>query len=776
MPNRDVSIRLSLKDGDKVERGLNRLGKEGQSAFAKIEKGGAPASRSLLAVNAAAGELRGGIVAATNSLGPLGAGLISLGPLGLGIGVVATAMFGLVRASARAAGEIANIKDQAEQAGTAIETFQELTYAAEQYSVTQEALTDGLKELNLRADEFVKTGGGSAAEAFARIGFTQTQLQGQLGDTGELFLDVVKRIKSLESEAARIRVADEIFGGQGGEQFVRLIAASEAEVRGLMDEARELGYVIDEGMVRNADAMRDNLNQSSKLISLQLNSALLSLAPLALEVAEIFADLARWVGQTVDDFRELENKSLSGIKREAADLTQEIIKLEEHLARLEQMSAGNPALRATSTRGLAEDIEAKRQELELLQALIRQTERGPNRPVRAALAPVETSDQKSAREKIAKTIADLKFELDQLGSSDFDQKMAEKLRGLGLEMETLGGGIVSFSDDRAAMIYDLSRSLADAAEKEKAYTEAKKQGDALAESLLTTEEARKQRLTEIQTLLEQGVITEETAARARVQANQEAADAIAAAEEKRVRASTDAVDGIRRALEDIRDASRDTASQWEEDIQGMNSSARSAFVDITLGAKTMAEGLEGIFNDLAQRVAGRLYDRSIGSGIDAILDSFFTQTTSTAHTGGVVGSGLAGRQVNPAVFAGAPRFHSGGMVPGLRPGETPIIALRNERVLTEAQQDNTAKTIAGLAAIVQANSRGAAVNVNVYNNAGGNTRARTESRQNGSGGLDFNVIFEEVESRIWGNVARGEGGAPVLEGRYGMDPAVGARR
>lgn len=56
------------------------------------------------------------------------------------------------------------------------------------------------------------------------------------------------------------------------------------------------------------------------------------------------------------------------------------------------------------------------------------------------------------------------------------------------------------------------------------------------------------------------------------------------------------------------------------------------------------------------------------------------------HTGGMVGSSRVGsgnqtRQVNPAVFAGASRYHTGGMI-GLRPGEVPIIAKQGEEMLT----------------------------------------------------------------------------------------------
>jgi len=63
----------------------------------------------------------------------------------------------------------------------------------------------------------------------------------------------------------------------------------------------------------------------------------------------------------------------------------------------------------------------------------------------------------------------------------------------------------------------------------------------------------------------------------------------------------------------------------------------------------------------------------IGGFLSGILGSIF-------HQGGVVGQGGPKRNVHPAVFAGAPRYHSGG-VAGLRPGEVPAILQKGEVVL-----------------------------------------------------------------------------------------------
>lgn len=74
----------------------------------------------------------------------------------------------------------------------------------------------------------------------------------------------------------------------------------------------------------------------------------------------------------------------------------------------------------------------------------------------------------------------------------------------------------------------------------------------------------------------------------------------------------------------------------------------------------------------------------------------------TNHTGGIVGRATNFKRVNPAAFAGARRFHSGGMVggmsrrtakDGLNPNEVPIIALRNEGVFTEEQMANMANAL-----------------------------------------------------------------------------------
>jgi tape measure domain-containing protein len=80
---------------------------------------------------------------------------------------------------------------------------------------------------------------------------------------------------------------------------------------------------------------------------------------------------------------------------------------------------------------------------------------------------------------------------------------------------------------------------------------------------------------------------------------------------------------------------------------------------------------QAIFNALQGAFGGTKFGSLIGLG----------------HTGGIVGSQRVGsgnqsRSVSPAIFAGAMRYHTGGIV-GLAPNEVPIIAKKGEAMLTE---------------------------------------------------------------------------------------------
>lgn len=163
-----------------------------------------------------------------------------------GIGVA-----GSVAAVRQTVRGIAEIGDAAKRAGMDVQAFQEWSFVADQNRVSVDALVDGFKELNLRADEFIVTGGGTAAEAFKRLGMNASELKDKLKDPSALMVDLVKRMQGLD-KAAQIRVVDELFGGTAGEVFVQLLDKGAAGISDQIARARELGLIMDSDMIQKA--------------------------------------------------------------------------------------------------------------------------------------------------------------------------------------------------------------------------------------------------------------------------------------------------------------------------------------------------------------------------------------------------------------------------------------------------------------------------------------------------------------------------------------------
>lgn len=136
--------------------------------------------------------------------------------------------------------------------GVASNRLQSLGFAAQQYQITNEALTDGLKELSLRTDEFTSTAAGPAQEAFERLGLTVEELNAVSGNTGELFDLVRGRVADIQDVAARQRIADELFGGQAGEQFSEFLQISADELERLENLAGTVGAVVPREVLQRA--------------------------------------------------------------------------------------------------------------------------------------------------------------------------------------------------------------------------------------------------------------------------------------------------------------------------------------------------------------------------------------------------------------------------------------------------------------------------------------------------------------------------------------------
>lgn len=168
-------------------------------------------------------------------------------------------MTGLAAAMKASVTSVAELSRQSRMAGIDVEAFQELKFAAEQNRIGVDVLTDGLKELGLRADEFVQTGAGSAAEAFQRLGYSSEELSEKLKNPKELFIEIIDRLQEFD-RAAQLRISDEVFGGSAGERFVELVDKGAEGLREQIKLGNDLGLVLSREVVQAAEEVDKKFN------------------------------------------------------------------------------------------------------------------------------------------------------------------------------------------------------------------------------------------------------------------------------------------------------------------------------------------------------------------------------------------------------------------------------------------------------------------------------------------------------------------------------------
>lgn len=299
---------------DKYERDMERQKQRSRTGFKQMQT---DAEKAGSGIEKAMGS-------AMKTVGAFGKGLAGGIIGGLAIGGL-DAIIGRVGELTKG---IANIGSEAKRAGLSNQAFQELSHVANQARIPVDALVDGMKELNLRADEWIVTGGGSAAEAFQRLGYTAADLKKKLADPSALLVEIVDRLQQFD-RAAQIRISDELFGGTGGERFVELLDRGAAGIRATIKEAHDLGLVIDDEVIQRADELDRKFQKITTTIGTGLKQSVVGL------VGAMDDFLDRW--------NQIDEQSTRNVQRALSDAYSELQAEKQRLADLQSTTMGTPA-------------------------------------------------------------------------------------------------------------------------------------------------------------------------------------------------------------------------------------------------------------------------------------------------------------------------------------------------------------------------------------------------------------------------------------------------
>src|SRR5690606_41378600 len=120
--------------------------------------------------------------------------------------------FAGVTVSAIAMGQIAEsvaeVDREARKAGVSAKVWQQWHAVATATGMSIDGMTDALKELNIRGDEFARTGKGSAQDAFERLGYTVAAVAAKLQHPSLRLDEIIGTIQQLD-RAAQTRILEE---------------------------------------------------------------------------------------------------------------------------------------------------------------------------------------------------------------------------------------------------------------------------------------------------------------------------------------------------------------------------------------------------------------------------------------------------------------------------------------------------------------------------------------------------------------------------------------
>lgn len=195
-----------------------------------------------------------------------------------------------------------NILTLATNTGIAAETLQEYQYMAELTDTSLETITGSMAKMT-RSMQSARSGTNSASAAFAALGISVVDANGELRDNEEVFGDVLDALGKMSNETQRDAYAMDIFG-KSAQDLNSLIAIGKDGIAAFAKEAHDMGYVLDEETLASLGAVDDALVRLDNFMTMIKNTIGAALAPAVTEFADELQAWARrvdWmqVGQDV---------------------------------------------------------------------------------------------------------------------------------------------------------------------------------------------------------------------------------------------------------------------------------------------------------------------------------------------------------------------------------------------------------------------------------------------------------------------------------------------
>ncbi len=234
---------------------------------------------------------KSGFTSPIKNLTDLGGALDKVKPAFLTLAATAGAAFGVMAKHA------VDLNDEmgksAQKAGTSVEKFSALAYAAQLSNVSTEALTKGFKELS--SSMVAATKSGTEQEAlFQSLGVSVRDSSGNMRDANSVLLDVATRFADTADGVEKTNAAAKLFGKTGLE-LIPLLNQGASGINAMTKEAGEFGQVVSKEAAASSEEFKDNLTKLGAMMQGVVNGVVAEFIPTLADLSKQFVE---WNKQT----------------------------------------------------------------------------------------------------------------------------------------------------------------------------------------------------------------------------------------------------------------------------------------------------------------------------------------------------------------------------------------------------------------------------------------------------------------------------------------------
>ena len=234
-------------------------------------------------------------------VGSLGKVLVGAATAFIGVNLIST----LKNLAAEGLEYASSLQEQAQKLGVLASEMQEYHYAASQFGISTAEMDQGLSQLTKRIGQAAQ-GAKAPKAAFDELGISIRDTNGHLLTAGNAMPLIAGALAKIPDPAQRAALEVALFG-KSGQALDPLMTQGAEGVNKLRSAAHELGIVLDDEVIANADDAADSIGKMNQVLKAQISTFVAANAKEIAALATALLALASSALKALNDYMKFRN-------------------------------------------------------------------------------------------------------------------------------------------------------------------------------------------------------------------------------------------------------------------------------------------------------------------------------------------------------------------------------------------------------------------------------------------------------------------------------------